>query len=124
MAYPAEAEVRGTVPASGDSLERAQKFFEQGYHQDAAILAGDVLEGTLLKLCERNSVPLPKKPRVVEMNEELAKKGAYDGRVGERLARIADTWDKAVRGEWSDLSACDVEVMLLEMRDFLDEHSA
>ena len=122
--YPTETELLTRADVPDDSLAQAQNFLDRGPHQDAAILAGDVLENSLRKLCLRNGVALPRKPKVDAMTAELAKQGAYDSLVEQRLTRLADIWDKATHGQWSEFSSTDVEIMLRQVRDFVTDYSA
>jgi hypothetical protein len=105
-------------------LEGAQSSFAQGCHHDAAILAGHVLEDTMRKLCQRNEVPLPKKPTVETMNAELARKGIYDDVLQDRLQWMAELCEHARLGLWSEFSPSDVETMLQQMHDFVVQYPA
>jgi hypothetical protein len=58
------------------------------------------------------------------MTAELAKKGIYDSLVEQRLTRLADIWEGAAHGQWSDFSSTDVEIMLQQVRDFVTDYSA
>ncbi len=107
-----------------DFLEQAQHLFDQGYYQPAAVLAGGILEDALRKLCERNGITLPDKPKLDGMNAELVKKGAYNTLVQKRVTLLADIRNKAAHAQWSDFSSADVENMLRHVRDFVTDYLA
>lgn len=107
-----------------ESLARAQRDFERGRHQSAAILAGDLLEETLRKLCHSNQVPLPRKATVDGMNAELVRMGVYDDVRAKQLAEFTGLRDKAVCGLWSEFSKDDVATMLQELRAFVTDHAS
>lgn len=104
-----------------DLLEQAQYLFEQGYYQPAAVLAGGVLEESLRRLCERNGVVLPSKPKLDSMNADLAKKGAYNTLVQKRITWLADIRNKAAHGQVTEFSSSDVGTMLRQVRDFVTD---
>lgn len=58
-----------------DLLEQSEELLKKAYFQAAAIIAGCVLEDSLRKLCDRNSILLPPKATIEPMNIELAKQG-------------------------------------------------
>jgi hypothetical protein len=113
-------ELRALIRAEvfNDLLEQAQHLFEQGYHQPAAVLAGSVLEDSLRKLCERNSIVLASRPKLDGMNAELAKKGVYNTLVQKRITWLADVRNKAAHGQVTEFSSSDVDTMLRQVRDF------
>lgn len=51
-----------------DFLEQAEELHAAGYYQPAAVVAGAVLEDGLRKLCQRESLSLPMKPKLDSMN--------------------------------------------------------
>jgi len=118
-----EMEPRIRPDASDDYLEQAETYFNLGRPQSAAILAGDVLEETLRKLCRVNHVPLVSRLTAKDMNFELAKRGVYGLEVAECLAQLTEIWDKANCGQWSDFSKNDVQNMLGQVRDFVASHA-
>jgi hypothetical protein len=78
-----------TAEVFNDFLEQAEYLFEQDYYQAAAVIAGAVLEDTLRRMCDANSIPLPAKPGLDWMNAELVKKGLYNKLIlKERLFRL------------------------------------
>lgn len=119
--YLIEAKSLITAEVFDDILEQAQHLLEQGYHHAAAILAGCVLEDTLRKMCQRNGVTLPAKPKVDGMNTELAKKAVYNTLVQKQITWLADIRNKAAHGQWSEFSGQDVVNMLFEVRRFVTD---
>src|SRR6266850_43874 len=93
----AEIKPRIRPDASDDYLEQAETYFNLNRPQSAAILAGDVLEETLRKLCRANHVPL--------------------------VSQLTDIWEKATCGQWSDFSKNDVQNMLGQVRAFVTDHA-
>jgi hypothetical protein len=118
-----ESEPRIRPDASDDYLEEAETYFNLGRPQSAAILAGDVLEETLRKLCRMNHVPLASRLTANDMNSELVKRGVYGTDVAECLAQLTDIWDKANCGLWSEFSKNDVQNMLGQVRAFVTDHA-
>jgi len=82
-----------------DFLDLAQYLYDQGYHQPAAVLAGGVLEDGLRKLCDKNKISVPPKPKLDAMNSELAKNGTYNTLVQKRITWLADIRNKATHGQ-------------------------
>jgi len=118
-----ETEPRIRPDASGDYLEEAETYFNLGRPQSAAILAGDVLEETLRKLCRTNHVPLASRLTANDMNSELVKRGVYSNDVAECLAQLTEIWDKANCGLWSEFSKSDVQNMLSKVRAFVTDYT-
>jgi len=114
-----ENEPRIRPDVSDDYLEQAQTYFNLGRPQSAAILAGDVLEETLRKLCRHNRVPLVSRLTANEMNSELAKRGVYNLAVAQSLSQLTNIWNKANCGQCSDFSKADVQRMLGQVRAFV-----
>jgi hypothetical protein len=113
-----------TAEVFDDFLEQAEHLFAQGYYQPAAVLAGAVLEDTLRKLCTREGVVLPDKPKMDSMNAELTKKDAYNKLVHKQVTWLADIRNKAAHGQWNEFTKSDVETMLRQIREFVTTHMA
>jgi len=118
-----EIEPRIRPDASDDYLEQAETYFNLGRPQSAAILAGDVLEETLRKLCRANRVPLVSRLSANDMNSELARRGVYGTEVADCLSQLTDIWEKANCGQWSEFSKNDVQNMLGHVRAFVTDHA-
>jgi len=118
-----EIEPRIRPDASDDYLEQAETYFNLGRPQSAAILAGDVLEETLRKLCRANRVPLVSRLSANDMNSELVRRGVYGTEVADCLSQLTDIWEKANCGQWSEFSKNDVQNMLGHVRAFVTDHA-
>jgi hypothetical protein len=105
-----------------DFLEQAQHLFDAGYYGPAAVVAGSVLEDGLRKLCERRSIPLAAKPKLDQMNADLAKNGAYNQLVQKRITTLADLRNKAAHGLWDQFQSDDVKGLLEQVRSFMEIH--
>jgi uncharacterized protein (UPF0332 family) len=105
-----------------DFLEQAQHLFDSGYHAPAAVVAGSVLEDGLRKLCLRNKIALPAKPKLDTMNADLAKAAVYNLLVQKQITALADLRNKAAHGKWTEFTAKDVEQMIIQVRSFMTTH--
>ena len=54
------------------------------------MIAGCVLEDGLRKLCQKNGITLPEKPKLDKMNADLAKAGVLSKLVQKRITALAD----------------------------------
>ena len=113
-------EIRSMVTAEvlDDFLEQAEHLFAQGFHVPAASVAGAVLEDTLRKLSEANSISVPDKTSIDKLNSELAKAGIYDKLVLKRITGIADVRNNADHGHFDKFKKEDVEDLLKWVRRF------
>lgn len=107
-----------------DILEQSRHLLENGYFQAAMVLAGSVLEDTLRSLCTKNSVAVPPKPKLDQMNSDLAKAGEYTKLIQKRITAIADVRNSAAHGKWTDFSQSDVEDALAWIERFVEEKYA
>lgn len=119
-------ELRRLVEAEvfDDFLEQAEHLLSAGYYQPAAVVAGCVLEDGLRKLCDRQGVNLPQKPKLDTINAELAKAGVFSKLVQKRITALADLRNKAAHGQWSDFSKDDVTEMVGAVRRLMEKHFA
>ena len=105
-----------------DFLEQAEYLLSQGYHAPAAVIAGAVLEDGLRKLCVKNGISLPQKPKLDTMNAELAKAGVYKKLAQKRVTANADLRNKAAHGKWDEFSEQDVKEMISSVRTFMEQY--
>jgi hypothetical protein len=105
-----------------DFLDQADHLFEAGYHQPAAVVGGSVLEDGLRQLCDRHGVSVAPKPKLDQMNADLAKQGVYSVLVQKRITTLADIRNKAAHGKWNEFDAADVEDLLRHVRSFMETH--
>lgn len=99
-----------------DFLEQAEHLLSVGYFQAAAVICGAVLEDSLRALCLKSGIAIPDKPKLDQMNADLAKAGVYDKLLQKRITALADLRNKAAHGEWKSFSKADVEDMLSATR--------
>jgi hypothetical protein len=87
-----------------DFLEQAGELLRAGYKGPSALVAGWVLEDALRRLCSRNGVPLPPRPKLDSMNTELAKAGVYNKLSQKRITAIAEIRNNAAHGKWEEFN--------------------
>lgn len=105
-----------------DFIEQAEHLLSAGHFQAAAVVASSVLEDGLRKLCHRRGLPLAAKPKLDQMNIDLAKHGAYNLFTQKRITGLADLRNNAAHGRWDQFSKADVEDMLKYIRLFMETH--
>ncbi len=117
-------EVRQLVEAElfDDLLEQAEHLFDSDYYQPAAVIAGCVLEDGLRKLCQKNGIALPEKPKLDKMNADLAKAGVVSKLVQKRITALADLRNKAAHGQWDQFIKEDVGEMIPAVRRIMEEY--
>lgn len=103
-------------------IEQAEHLFDVGYFQAAAVIAGSVLEDALRKLCIKNEIELPNKPKMDWMNSQLAKVGVYNKLTQKKVTSLADLRNNAAHGNWDTFEKTDVEEMLRNIRDFMERN--
>jgi hypothetical protein len=104
-----------------DFLSQSEMLLDQGYHIAAASLAGAVLEDTLRKLCDINSISYPAKTKIDNLNVELAKKNIYDKLIQKEITAKADLRNNADHGKFTDVREADVNDMVRWVRRFVTE---
>jgi len=117
-------ETRSLIQAEvfDDFLDQAKHLFDNGYQAPAAVIAGSVLEDGLRKLCVRNGIMLPAKPKLDTMNSELAKSSVYNVLTQKRITALADLRNRAAHGNWNEFTADDVAQMIVQIRAFMETH--
>ncbi|HUY12747.1 MAG TPA: DUF4145 domain-containing protein [Terriglobia bacterium] len=106
-----------------DFLAQAETLLKQGYHVAAASLVGAVLEDTLRKLCDKNTIVYdPAKSNLNTLNTELARAEVYDRLVQKTITAEADLRNSADHGQFDKVKPKDVEDMVSWVRRFLEEH--
>lgn len=103
-------------------LEQAEELHSAGYYQPAAVVAGSVLEDGLRKLCQRENITLPAKPKLDRMNADLAKGGHYSKLTQKKITALADIRNNAAHGNWGTFDSDDAEAMIHDVRDFMEKH--
>ena len=102
-----------------DFLEQAEHLMANGYCGPAAVVAGSVLEDALRRICQREGITLPEKPKLDWMNAELAKHGTYNKFTQKKLTSLADLRNSAAHGTWDDFDKGDVGDMIESARTFM-----
>ncbi len=88
------------------------------------MIAGCVLEDGLRKLCQKNGITLPEKPKLDKMNADLAKAGVLSKLVQKRITALADLRNKAAHRQWDQFKKDDVEEMIPAVRRIMEEFFA
>lgn len=104
-----------------DFLEQSEHLLNQGYFTAAAVIAGSVLEDGLRKLCAKNGIDLPAKPKLDTMNADLAKANVYNLLKQKQITALADLRNKAAHG-LGGFTKEDVEGMIREVRRFMEDY--
>ncbi|MBZ0166629.1 MAG: HEPN domain-containing protein [Candidatus Omnitrophica bacterium] len=116
-------DVRQLIEAElfNDFIEQAEHLLKSGYYQPAAVIIGCVLEDGLRKLCHKNVISIPEKPKLDSMNIELAKAGIYSKLTQKKITVLADLRNKSAHGQWDQFKLNDVEEMILSVRRIMEE---
>ena len=105
-----------------DFLSQAEALLEQGFHAAAASLAGAVLEDTLRRLCDKNSISYGTKTKIDSLNSDLAKANAYDKLIQKEITAKADLRNNADHGHFAKVRAEDVADMVRWIRRFVTDY--
>jgi hypothetical protein len=111
-----------TAEVFDDVLEQGKALFAAGYFAPAAVVIGVVLEDGLRKLCDRNGISLPNKPKLDFMNAALAKANVYNVLTQKKVTALADIRNCAAHGKWDTFESSDVDDMHRWTSDFLQKH--
>lgn len=117
-----EAKLLIEAEVFGDLLEQAKELQSAGYKDAAAVLAGGVLEKHIRSMCLTRGIstlkPNGKHKMMNDMNDELAKAGAYNALKKKQVLAWADFRNKAAHGNYNEYSASDVGAFLRDVSDF------
>ncbi len=109
-----------------DFLEMGEYLLNEGYKDAAAVIIGSVLEDSLRKLCERDSLPVDSssgKPLTIDpLNTQLAKADVYSKLVQKQITTWAHVRNKAAHGEYGEYNTDQVKMMLVFVQSFAAEH--
>ncbi len=119
-------EVRHLIEAEifDDFLEQAEHLLLSGYYQATAVIVGCVLEDGLRTMCPKFGISVLSRPKLDQMNSDLAKAGAYNKLVQKRITALADLRNKAAHGLWDQFGKDDVADMVASVRRFMEEYCA
>ena len=101
-----------------DFLEQAEILLKSDYCIPAASLTGAVLEDSLRKICEKNTIKVPDRTKIDSLNSELAKAGIYNKLVQKQITAQADIRNNADHGHFDKFTKDDVENMIKWVRRF------
>ena len=105
-----------------DYLEQSKILLDDGYFCAAASLTGAVLEDTLRKLCDKNSIQYPAKTKINILNVELAKNDIYDKLTQKMITAYADIRNNADHGNFKSIKKEDVEDMIKWVFRFVNDY--
>lgn len=109
-----------------DFLEMGEYLLKEGYKDAAAVIIGSVLENSLRKLAEMNSVASfgeSGKPLTIDpLNAELSKQNVYSKLVQKQVTSWAHIRNKAAHGEYDEYNKEQVQMMLMFVENFAAEH--
>jgi hypothetical protein len=103
-------------------LEQAEALHAAGYFGPAAVIAGAVLEDALRKICTKQNIELPEKPKLDWMNARLAKSGAFNLLTQKKITALADIRNSAAHGQWDAFDSSDVAGIIEWTRDFMQRN--
>ncbi|WP_426115923.1 DUF4145 domain-containing protein [Pseudomonas sp. DSP3-2-2] len=97
-------------------LEQASGLLAAGYASASAVIAGVVLETSLINLCADNGISAA---GLNKMNDDLAKAGAYNSLQQKRITAMAAIRNSAAHGKKDEFDTGDVKGMIDEVERFL-----
>lgn len=114
-----------------DFLEMADYFYQQGYKDPAAVMAGSVLEEHLRKLCIKNGIDVEEVksnsnvPKTAgRLNDDLAGQNVYSKLDQKSATAWIDLRNKAAHGKYNEYTKGQVALMVQGIRDFLVRYPA
>lgn len=107
-----------------DFIEIAEHLLRQGYKDPAASLTGAVLEDSLRKLAESNSITVKNSDDISVLNNKLADQEAYNRLVQKQIHAWKSVRDSADHGKFADYKTEDVEDLIRGVKRFITEHVA
>ena len=122
--------IKGLLQAEifANFLEIGEHLLSEGYKDAAAVTIGAVLEDGLRELCKKNNIATTKpngSPLTIEpLNTELAKNEVYSKLTQKQITSWAHIRNKAAHGQYSEYDKSQVEMMLLFVQGFADQHLA
>jgi hypothetical protein len=120
--YFFEAKTLLEAEVFSDLLEQAEELQQAGYKDAAAVLTGGVLEKHLRSMCARRGIGLlktnAKHKMINDMNDELAKAGAYNALKKKQITAWADLRNNSAHGNTTAYTANDVDAFLRDVSDF------
>lgn len=109
-----------------DFLEMAEHLLGEGYKDAAAVLLGAVLEDSLRKIADANSVSTvgsKDQPLTIDpLNVAVAKKGVYGPLVQKQVTSWASLRNDAAHGHFGNYDMAQVKQMLLFVQKFCADY--
>jgi len=109
-----------------DFLEMAEHLVSGGYKDAAAVMIGAVLEDSLRKLADKNSistVAATGRPLTIDpLNVNLARANVYGPLVQKQVTTWADLRNSAAHGHYLKYDEAQVKQMLLFVQKFCSDH--
>lgn len=108
-----------------DFLEMGEHLLDEGYKDASAVIIGSVLEDSLRKLADANSVPIAKagRPLTIDpINSGLAKANVYNKLIQKQITSWADLRNNAAHGHYDEYTKDQVVMMLLFTQQFCADH--
>ncbi|AXV65929.1 hypothetical protein D0907_11940 [Pseudoalteromonas lipolytica] len=124
------ASIKGLLQAEifANFLEIGEHLLSEGYKDAAAVTIGAVLEDGLRELCKKNNIAFTKpngSPLTIEpLNTELAKNEVYSKLTQKQITSWAHIRNKAAHGQYNEYDKSQVEMMLLFVQGFAEQHLA
>lgn len=122
--------IKGLLQAEifANFLEIGEHLLSEGYKDAAAVTIGAVLEDGLRELCKKNNIDITKpngSPLTIEpLNTELAKNEVYSKLTQKQITSWAHIRNKAAHGQYNEYDKSQVEMMLLFVQGFAEQHLA
>ncbi|WP_417442620.1 hypothetical protein [Idiomarina abyssalis] len=122
--------IKGLLQAEifANFLEIGEHLLSEGYKDAAAVTIGAVLEDGLRELCKKNNIAITKpngSPLTIEpLNAELAKNEVYSKLTQKQITSWAHIRNKAAHGQYNEYDKSQVEMMLLFVQGFAEQHLA
>ncbi|MCC5901619.1 MAG: hypothetical protein JJT87_06805 [Halomonas sp.] len=122
--------IKGLLQAEifANFLEIGEHLLSEGYKDAAAVTIGAVLEDSLRELCKKNNIAIAKSngsPLTIEpLNSELTKNEVYSKLTQKQITSWAHIRNKAAHGQYSEYDRSQVEMMLLFVQGFAEQHLA
>lgn len=101
-------------------------MLDEGYKDACAVILGAVLEDTLRKIAEANSIPVTNqkgKPLTIDpLNIEVSKQGVYGPLVQKQVTSWANLRNDAAHGHFDKYDESQVKHMLLFVQKFCADY--
>ncbi|MEZ8042444.1 hypothetical protein ACED25_23135 [Vibrio sp. 1F263] len=120
--------IRGLLQAEifANFLEIGEHLLEEGYKDAAAVTIGAVLEDGLRELSKKHGISINKpngsQKTIDPLNTELAQNDIYSKLVQKQVTSFAHIRNKAAHGQYDEYDHSQVQMMLLFVQGFSEQH--